>query len=147
MQLYLIGNLSNSSGQKSAKNSGEENPGITYTLAERRPRVRPSITRLFYLVSVLINYNFNLSVFRFPKSWVKIDLYWEPRPVIDCPLIIKKTHLKETLLLFARSLPVRVQRLPEKCFVKISVLFGWGRQYRHCSRKRYAVSFVCCINS
>jgi hypothetical protein len=27
----LIRNLSNSSGQKSAKNSGEENPGIIYT--------------------------------------------------------------------------------------------------------------------
>ncbi len=60
MQLCLIGNLLNSTGQKSAKNSGElESPGIMYIYVSRSKEG---------LESVIINYDFDLSVFRFPKK-------------------------------------------------------------------------------
>jgi hypothetical protein len=67
VQYLSIGNQSNSSGQKSAKNSGGENPGINHTSVAAKkdtkhcctcfPRYRPSITRLFYFVCVIINYD------------------------------------------------------------------------------------------
>ncbi len=59
VHLYLIGNLSSSPGQKSAKFPGGENPGDIHTSVAAKKALGKGrfITRLFYCVSVMIHYD------------------------------------------------------------------------------------------